>query len=294
MLPTIAIFAICLLSLPGVVFTSALTFPNSQFALVSKVSAAAENSGAVDPKTSSAPVASANAELKPGSRLAIVRYVSGEFARVVTALPRTKTGFKIDVGHPLDEGTLRHELANRGVAASPGDRVQITRVDFRPKEILLEINGGPRGHYRLRDHVQIGMGGPSTPISTTTTSTGQNPNGLGALLVLDYGRAVPEMSPDDVKQQLSAFLDFSKEQSATVNWVDTLPPETRQAIADKKALVGMNHDMVLAALGHPDKKVRERDAQGDDTEDWIYGAPPARVTFVTFVGDKVTRVHEFN
>ena len=293
MLPTIAILAICLLSLPGVVFTSALTFPNSQFALGSKASAAAETS-AVDPKTSTAPVASANAELKPGSRLAIVRYVSGEFARVVTALPRTKTGFKIDVGHPLDEGTLRHELANRGVAASPGDRVQITRVDFRPKEILLEINGGPRGHYRLRDHVQIGMGGPSTPISSTTTSTAQNPNGLGALLVLDYGRAVPEMSPDDVKQQLSAFLDFSKEQSATVNWVDTLPPETRQAIADKKAVVGMNHDMVLAALGHPDKKVRERDAQGDDTEDWIYGAPPARVTFVTFVGDKVTRVHEFN
>lgn len=292
MLPTIAILAICLLSLPDVARAQLVTSPNANLSLGST---APDTSAAVDPKASSAPVSSAAAELKPGSRLAIIRYVSGEFARVVTALPRTKTGFKIDVGHPLDEGTLRHELANRGIAANPGDRVQITRVDFRAKEILLEINGGPRGHYRLRDHVQIGMSGPTTPItSTTTTGPGQNPNGIGALLVLDYGRPLPEMSPDDVKQQLSAFLDFSKEQSATVNWVDTLPPEFRQAIADKKAVVGMNHDMVLASLGHPDKKVRERDAQGDDTEDWIYGAPPARVTFVTFVGDKVIRVHEFN
>ena len=294
MLPTIAILAICLLSLPGVPHACAVCFHTFASSFDSNATTVPGSSGAVDPKMSTAPATSANAELQPGSRLAIVRYVSGEYARVVTALPRTKTGFKIDVGHPLDEGTLKHELANRGVAASPGDRVQITKVDFRSKEILLEINGGTRGRYRLRDHLQIGMGGPTTPISTTTSRPGESSSGLGALLVLDYGRPIPEMSPEDVKQQLAAFLDFSKEQSATVNWVETLPPELRQAIADKKAVVGMNHDMVLAALGHPDKKVRERDAQGEDTEDWIYGAPPAKVTFVTFVGDKVTRVHEFN
>ncbi|MGA8102829.1 MAG: hypothetical protein WB869_11775 [Candidatus Acidiferrales bacterium] len=297
MLPTIAILAICLLSLPGVPHACAVCFRTFSFSLDASAAAVPgpESSDTVDPKASTVQATSANAELQPGSRLAIVRYVSGEYARVVTALPRTKTGFKIDVGHPLDEGTLKHELANRGVAASPGDRVQITKVDFRSKEILLEINGGPRGHYRLRDHLQIGMGGPTTPIATTTTARpGESSTGLGALLVLDYGRPIPEMSPDDVKQQLAAFLDFSKEQSATVNWVETLPPEIRQAIADKKAAVGMSHDMVLAAMGHPDKKVRERDAQGEDTEDWIYGAPPAKVTFVTFIGDKVTRVKEFN
>jgi hypothetical protein len=292
----IAILAICLLSLPG--FPHAYAFFSRTFHFPLDVDAATvpANGAAVDPKPATTAVAPANAELKPGSRLNIVRYVSGEFARVVTALPRTKSGFKIDVGHPLDEGTLKHELANRGVAASPGDRVQITKVDFRAKEILLEINGGPRGHFRMRDHVQIGMGGPAGPIAGTTPTArpGESSTGLGAMLVLDYGRPIPEMSPDEVKQQLSAFLDFSQEQSATVNWVETLPPEIRQAIADKKAVVGMSHDMVLSALGHPGKKVRERDAQGNDTEDWIYGAPPAKVTFVTFVGDKVTRVHEFN
>lgn len=293
MLPTIAILAILLLSLPGLARAPAFIFCHVHFALDGSASAVPENSAAVDPKSSSAPVASANGGLKDGSRLAIIRYVSGEFARVVTAMPRTKTGFKIDVGHPLDEATLKHELANRGAAASPGDRVQITKIDFRPKEILLEINGGPKGHFRLKDHLQVGMGGVPTPVATSGPPSA-NTNGMGALLVLDYGKAIPEMGPDELKQQLAVFLDFSRERSATVNWVDTLPPDIKQAIADKKALVGMNHDMVLAALGHPDKKVRERDAQGQETEDWIYGAPPARVTFVTFLGDQVIRVHSFN
>ena len=32
--------------------------------------------------------------------------------------------------------------------------------------------------------------------------------------------------------------------------------------------------MVIAALGRPDRKVREQDSEGNDTEDWIYGRPP--------------------
>jgi hypothetical protein len=102
------------------------------------------------------------------------------------------------------------------------------------------------------------------------------------------------MSPDDVKHDLSGLLDFSKQHSATVNWVETLPPQFQQAIKDHTAIVGMDRDMVIAALGRPDHKVRERDPNGDETEDWIYGTPPAKTVFVTFSGDKVIRVKEFN
>jgi len=52
--------------------------------------------------------------------------------------------------------------------------------------------------------------------------------------------------------------------------------------------------MVIAALGRPEHKVRERDPDGNDTEDWIYGDPPAKTTFVTFASGKVIRVKEFN
>jgi len=55
----------------------------------------------------------------------------------------------------------------------------------------------------------------------------------------------------------------------------------------------MDHDEVTAAMGRPERKVRERDADGNDTEDWIYGKPPAKTIFVTFHGDKVAKVTQY-
>jgi hypothetical protein len=55
----------------------------------------------------------------------------------------------------------------------------------------------------------------------------------------------------------------------------------------------MDREMVLAALGRPDRKVREKGEDGSETEDWIYGKPPAKTIFVKFDGDKVTKVEQF-
>jgi hypothetical protein len=150
------------------------------------------------------------------------------------------------------------------------------------------VNGGGKRHFNLREHIQISAGGSNAPLPSGQQ---QRPGGT---LILDYGQPVPDMSADDVMTALQAFLTFSKEQSAAVNWVDTLPPQFKDAIKDQKAIAGMDHEMVLAALGRPDHKVRERDPDGTETEDWIYGNPPARTTFVTFTGDKVIRVKEFD
>jgi len=242
----------------------------------------------------SAPVKAS--KLKPQSELEILRYVSGEFAKVVRPLPSSKKGFHLQAGKPVDENDLRQALMRGGAAANPGDTVQITRLEFRAKEIVIDLNGGSRKHYRLRDHLQIGIGGapmPTTTTTTTSTATSGHSHPPGATLVLDFGGPVPDMSPDDLKKDLSSFLDFSKERSAAVEWVDTLPPQFKEAIKDRKAVVGMDHEMVIAALGRPDHKVRERDPNGVETEDWIYGEPPARTIFVTFVGDKVAKVQQF-
>jgi hypothetical protein len=230
------------------------------------------------------------APLQPQSRLEIVRYVSGEFAKVRKPIPSGKKGFKIEVGKQVDDKDLRNALHSQGPAANPGDTVQVTGIEFHPKEIVVEINGGGKGHFNIRDHLQIGVGGSMDPMPVSSAS--QKPN--GGTLILDFGRPVPDMSADDLMTDLQAFLDFSKEHSGAVNWIDTLPPQFKQAITDHEALVGMNHEMVLAALGRPEHKVRERDPDGTETEDWIYGTPPARTTFVTFNGDKVIRVKEFD
>jgi hypothetical protein len=228
--------------------------------------------------------------LQPQSRLEIVRYVSGEFAKVLKPIPAGKKGFKVEVGKKLDENELKTALRSHGQAANPGDTVQVTAIEFRNKEIVVEINGGGRSSFNIRDHLQVGVGQTmQTPLETS----GSHKNN-GGTLVLDFGRSVPDMSADDLMTDLQVFLDFTKEHSGAVNWLDTLPPQFKEAIQDHQALEGMNHEMVLAALGRPGHKVRERDPDGSETEDWIYGTPPARTTFVTFIGDKVVRVKEFD
>jgi hypothetical protein len=51
--------------------------------------------------------------------------------------------------------------------------------------------------------------------------------------------------------------------------------------------------MVVAAIGKPEHKIRERDSTGNDIEDWIYGTPPDKTVFVRFTGDKVTAIEQF-
>lgn len=224
------------------------------------------------------------------SKISLIRYVDGEFARVVQSIPSLKQGFRYKVGQAIDAKDLRQALM-RGAAANPGDQVQISSLEFRSNEIIIGINGGTKKHWNWRQHVQIGIG-PMSPVTTTPTSEG--PTQTGAILVLDYGHTVPDLSPDELKRDLSPFLDFAGEHSSAVNWVDTLPPRFQQAIKDHRAIVGMNHDMVLAAMGRPDKKVRESDEDGKQTEDWIYGYPPSKTVLVTFSGEKVIHVKTYS
>lgn len=229
--------------------------------------------------------------LQPMSRLTLVRYVDGEFARVVTPIPTGKKGFHLKAGAPIDQKQLRMALGSYGAAINPGDKAQITKLEFKDRQIIVDINGGGRGKTRLRDRIHMEVGGMPT-MTTSVPDTPVNTN-AGATLFLDFDKPLPDMTPDDLKQYLSGVLDFSKQHSAAVQWVDTLPPEMQNAIKDKRPVVGMDHEMVLAAVGRPDRKVREKTPDGTETEDWIYGKPPAKTIFVKFDGDKVIQVQQF-
>src|SRR6202007_1105612 len=129
-------------------------------------------------------------DLRPQSRVEIIRYVSGEFAKVVKPLPAGKKGYKVPVGKPIDDKNLQTALRFQGIAARPGDTVQITSIEFNPKEIVVQVNGGGHKKFNLRDHLQIGMGGGGGP-STTSTQTPATPPpggglqpGMGAELIL--------------------------------------------------------------------------------------------------------------
>ena len=98
------------------------------------------------------------------------------------------------------------------------------------------------------------------------------------------------MKSSEVKKMLAPVLDFEK-RSATELYAENLPPEVQTAIRDKKVIKGMDRDQVLMALGHPDHKSREV-KDGLELEDWVFGRPPGKITFVTFNGSKVIRVKE--
>jgi hypothetical protein len=216
--------------------------------------------------------------------------VDGELVQVVRSIPAGKKGFHLKAGAPVDEKALRMAVASAGSAINPGDRAQITDLQFKDKQIVLDINGGGKGRTKLRDRIHLEVGG--VPTMSTTPDTPVNTQ-AGATLFLDFDKPLPDMTADDLEKYLDGVLDFSKRHSAAVQWVESLPPEIQQAIQDKQPVVGMDHDMVLAAMGKPDRKVREKGPDGSEIEDWIYGKPPAKTIFVSFEGDKVTQVEQF-
>ena len=271
------------------------TFPAPENPPASQGPAPSDDQGQ-PPKGDSQDGASKPAKGKPGSlqpesRLSLVRYIDGELVQVVRAIPSGKKGFHIKAGGPFNENALRMAVASAGASINPGDHAQISDLQFKEKQIIVDINGGGRGKTRLRDRIHLEVGGVGPAVSTAqNTPVNTEP---GATLYLDFDKPLPEMSAEELEHYLSSVLDFSKRHSASVQWVESLPPEIQQAIQDKRPVVGMDHDMVLAALGRPDRKVREKGADGAETEDWIYGTPPAKTIFVSFEGDKVTEVHQY-
>jgi hypothetical protein len=237
--------------------------------------------------------------LQDHSKLELIRYVSGEFAKATRDLPAGKEGFLLNVGKPLSPELLERAVATHGAAVHIGDSAQITKLEFHDHAIVVDVNGGGRGKRRWRDHIQIGMGG-TIPTSKTTTTTPDQQNGppgmqpgAGSTIFLEFTKAVPDLTPAELKQILSPFLDFAKQRSASVQWVDTLPPEMKKAIQERRPAVGMDREEVVAAIGKPEHKVRERDSDGNEIEDWIYGQPPSKTVFIRFMGDRVTSIRQY-
>jgi len=110
-------------------------------------------------------------DLKPQSRMAIVRGLIAEFASAKTPLPRGEKGLFLKTDGQIDQENLRREITQKGTALPQNVLVQITNIVFRDREILVEINGGGKRKSKWYEHVEVGTGYGTTPIS--------NPNSKG-------------------------------------------------------------------------------------------------------------------
>jgi hypothetical protein len=280
------------LRLPATSVDTATSFAGTQISLVPVISIDQQNQDQQQGGATPQPPKPAT-KLSEPNKLELIRYVSGEYAKAVRALPGGKDGFILFVDEPLNERWLNIAVATHGAAINLGDNVQITKLDFREHTIVVDLNGGGKGHRRWRDGIQVGISG----IPTTTVTPDNGPPGLqqgtGSTLFIEFKKSIPNLSPEEMKRLLSPFLDFAKQRSASVTWVDTLPPDIKKAIQDRKPAVGMDREQLVAAMGKPDHKVRERDTDGNEIEDWIYGQPPSKTVFVRFMGDRVTKIEQF-
>ena len=203
-------------------------------------------------------------------------------------LPRSKKALKVNSDGSYDKSAWKEVGMEYGPVARINDMVQITHVDIDDDRIVFEIVGGfkPMGRWYQRIEVGTGMGGGGTrPVN-------QDPKksyGTSVALVWQ-GRIPPDIQASQVKKILKPVLDFEM-RTASEDYFASLPPEIQEAIKAKRAAVGMTRDQVLMAMGMPRDKLRET-KDGLDTEDWIYGLPPGRITFVTFANSKVIKVKD--
>jgi hypothetical protein len=226
-------------------------------------------------------------KLTEDQRIELLRGLSAEYATIKTLLPRSKKPLEFNTDGSWDKTKWEAAAKELGPAGRVGDLIQITQVVIDKDRIVLVLNNGMRGGKgSWKDHVQIGMGTSTSPINGGAPTNAPS----GTTIALLFGGPIGEVTSAEIKKMLKPVLDFAKD-SITENYVETLPPEIQTAVRDKRAVVGMNRDQVLLAVGRPLRKSREN-KDGSEIEDWIYGEPPGRVTFVTFTGDKVVRVKD--
>jgi len=226
------------------------------------------------------------------TREEVIHVFNEQLVYIRANFPMGKTGLKLKNGAVTPSGPdLQHLIALWGPAAKPGDRARISDVTIKDDHIRFEINGGPVKKQKWYQHIQIQGSATVTPGGSDSSA-----NARGSFVDLYFDKYVPELTGPELKELLRPVFDFDAK-SPLEAYLETVPPQVKDAIKNHHVLVGMNHEMVIYAKGRPPKKVREHEGgvqsegQNDvEYEEWIYGTPPQDVDFVRFVGDEVVRV----
>jgi hypothetical protein len=223
-------------------------------------------------------------------RVEITRGMMAEYAKVKVLLPRSKKPLEFNADGTWDKTAWAAAAKEFGPAGRNGDLVQITKLDIGEDRLTFQINGGFKGGSHWYDGVQVGAGPSSMPTMAPIGTNDSNAPG-GTSIALLFHKPLEPIKAADIKKMLAPVLDFDK-RSATQVYSESLPPEVQKAIKEKRVREGMTHEQVLMAVGRPVHHERETNQDGVEEESWVYGTPPGRITFVTFVGDKVTKVKD--
>ncbi|HEU0118947.1 MAG TPA: hypothetical protein VFQ91_00355 [Bryobacteraceae bacterium] len=224
-------------------------------------------------------------KLSDDERMALLRGLTAEYAKAKILIPRSKKPLPIHPNGAWSRETWDKAGVEQGPAARVGEMVQITKVRIEDNRVELELNHGLKTGPKWYERVEVGMGTNTTPISGR-----DNVAKAGTNLAIVFGKNIETLDVAEVKKMLGQVLDFDM-RSVTETYMEKLPEPVRKAIEQKRVIEGMDREQVRLALGQPVRKER-RVEDGDELEDWMYGRPPGKMTFITFTGSKVTKVKD--
>ena len=198
-----------------------------------------------------------DAKLTERGRRELIRNLEAEQGFAHRALP-LGAGLTLQANGQLKPGPAEYRkmIYEKGQSAAPGDRVVITSLEIKATASSLDFNGGPYAKHRFLRHIQLNdapIDGDPGEIAT------------GSRITLLFEGGVPEVSGPEIKALLEPLIDFGVKTSEQA-YADTLPSALKEAIAAHEVLVGMNHRMVLAALGAPENKMREQQSSDPAAE----------------------------
>lgn len=224
-------------------------------------------------------------KLTADDKIALLRGLTAEYAKARVLIPRSKKPLPVDDSGKWDKDVWESANLEFGPAARVGETVQITKVKIEDDRVELELNHGLKTGAKWYERVEVGMGNRTTPISGSDQVAK-----AGSNLAILFGKRIESLEVAEVKKILGGVLDFDMK-SVTENYMEKLPEPIRKAIEQKRVVEGMDRDQVRLAVGQPVRKERKV-VDGDETEDWVYGRPPGKMTFVTFTGSKVSKVKD--
>jgi len=221
-------------------------------------------------------------------RIKIIRTLGSEYVALKVPLPINKHGLVVNSKGEFDWKKNEESSIAAGQFIAPGITVQVTNVTFAGNKMMFEVNGGgKKKKKRFLERIQVGGSGRMAPVANPTAQAPPQ----GSYVSIQFEKQIPNLTPQEVKDILSNVLDFSKK-SATKSFIESIPEEFQEAVKNKQAVVGMDKDLVLATLGRPIRRVRERRGE-EEVEDWIYGERPHKIIFVAFLQGKVISVKEY-
>src|ERR1700733_9871210 len=168
-------------------------------------------------------------KLSQDQRVELIRGLSAEYATAKIILPNSRKALPFEENGTWDKKKWEDAVRKDGPAARAGDKVQVTKVDVDDDAITIQLDNGLKTKGSWRDKVQISVGG----MTPGQGNPGSNQPHTGTAIVVKFKDSIGDITSTQLKKLLAPVLDFEKH-SASENYIDTLPPETQQAIKEKK------------------------------------------------------------